>query len=141
MNLRYRVELSAEERGELETLLSAGEHPVRKLKRAQILRAADAGASDEQIARTVAVSVSTVYRTKQRFVEGNLPWALSERSRPGAVRKLSGEGGSAVGGDGVCLGTHRAGSLDTRAAGGGNDEIDRARDGFPGNCASASGGK
>jgi transposase len=91
MNLRYRVELSAEERGELEKLLSAGQHPVRKLKRAQILRAADAGASGEQIARTVAVSVSTVYRTKQRFVEGNLPWALSERSRPGAVRKLSGK--------------------------------------------------
>jgi transposase len=91
MNLRYRVELSAQERGELEKLLSAGQHPVRKLKRAQILRAADAGASDEQIARTVAVSLSTVYRTKQRFVEGNLPWALSERSRPGAVRKLSGK--------------------------------------------------
>ena len=91
MNLRHRVELSAEERGELEKLLSAGQHPVRKLKRAQILRAADAGASDEQIARTVAVSLSTVYRTKQRFVAGNLPWALSERSRPGAVHKLSGK--------------------------------------------------
>jgi transposase len=91
MNLRYRVELSAEERGELEKLLSAGQPPARKLKRAQILLATDAGVSDEQIARTVVVSLSTVYRTKQRFVEGNLPWALSERSRRGAVRKLSGK--------------------------------------------------
>jgi transposase len=89
MNLRYRVELSAEERVELQKLLSAGQHPARKLKRAQILLASDAGVNDEQIARSVAVSLSTVYRTKQRFVEGNLPWALSERSRPGAVRKLS----------------------------------------------------
>jgi transposase len=64
---------------------------VRKLKRAQILLAADAGTGDEQIARSVAVSLSTVYRTKQRFVEGNLPWALSERVRRGAARKLSGK--------------------------------------------------
>jgi len=89
MNLRYRVELSAEERQELETLLSGGKHPVRKLKRAQILLAADGGASDEQIAASVGASLSTVYRTKQRFVEGNLPWALSERVRRGAARKLS----------------------------------------------------
>jgi Homeodomain-like domain len=40
--------------------------------RAQILLAADAGRSDEEIARTVAVGGSTVYRTKRRFVEGNL---------------------------------------------------------------------
>jgi transposase len=62
---------------------------VRKLKRAQILLAADTGTGDEQIARNVAVSLSTVYRTKQRFVEGNLPWALSERPRAGAARKLT----------------------------------------------------
>ena len=91
MNLRYRVELNGEERDELEKLLSGGKHPVRKLKRAQILLAADAGTGDEQIARNVAVSLSTVYRTKQRFVEGNLPWALSERARRGAARKLSGK--------------------------------------------------
>lgn len=89
MNLRYRVELTESERGELEGMLRGGRHPVRKLKRAQVLLAADAGTGDEQIARTVAVSLSTVYRTKQRFVEGNLPWALSERPRAGAVRKLA----------------------------------------------------
>jgi len=89
MNLRYRVELTEGERGELEGMLRGGKHPVRKLKRAQILLAADAGTGDEQIADTVAVSLSTVYRTKQRFVEGNLPWALSERPRAGAARKLT----------------------------------------------------
>jgi hypothetical protein len=35
---------------------------------------------------------STVYRTKQRFVLGNLDAALSEEPRPGASRKLSGKG-------------------------------------------------
>jgi transposase len=91
MNLRYRVELSQTERAELTALLSGGKHPARKLKRAQILLAADAGASDEEIARTVRVGGSTVYRTKRRFVLGNLEAALSEESRPGANRKLSGK--------------------------------------------------
>jgi transposase len=64
---------------------------VRKLKRAQILLAANAGVSDEAIASSVSVGGSTVYRTKRRFVEGNLELALSEETRPGAPRKLSGK--------------------------------------------------
>jgi hypothetical protein len=82
------TELSQVERGELKALLSGGKHACRKLKRAQILLAADAGAGDEEIARSVGVSGSTVYRTKRRFVEGNLERALSEEPRPGAERKL-----------------------------------------------------
>ena len=38
-----------------------------------------------------AVGGSTVYRTKRRFVEGNLERALSEEPRPGAERKLTGK--------------------------------------------------
>src|ERR1700720_2325861 len=91
MNVRYRVELSQIERTELRALLSGGKHASRKLKRAQILLAADAGTSDEEITRSVGVSGSTVYRTKRRFVEGNLERALSEEPRPGAERKLTGK--------------------------------------------------
>jgi len=54
-------------------LLSGGKHRARRLKRAQILLAVDAGASDEQIARSIGVGGSTVYRTKCRFVLGNRP--------------------------------------------------------------------
>jgi transposase len=89
MNVRYRVDLSQSEREQLAALLSGGKHAARKLKRAQILLAADAGVSDEAIAISVAVGGSTVYRTKRRFVEGNLEAALSEEPRPGAARKLS----------------------------------------------------
>ena len=89
MNVRYRVELSQTERAELTAILSGGTHAARRLKRAQILLAADAGASDEEIARSVGVGGSTVYRTKRRFVLGNLKAALSEEPRPGAERKLS----------------------------------------------------
>jgi len=89
MNVRYRIELSQTERAELTAILSGGTHAARRLKRAQILLAADAGASDEEITRSVGVGGSTVYRTKRRFVLGNLKAALSEEPRPGAERKLS----------------------------------------------------
>jgi transposase len=91
MNVRYRVELNQCEGERLTALLSGGKHAARKLKRAQILLAADAGASDEDIARDVGVGGSTVYRTKRRFVLGNLEAALSEEPRPGAKRKLCGK--------------------------------------------------
>jgi transposase len=91
MNVRYRVELSQTERAELAAVLSGGKHAARKLKRAQILLAADAGAGDDDIASNVGVGGSTVYRTKQRFVLGNLEAALSEQPRPGAARKLAGK--------------------------------------------------
>lgn len=91
MNVRYRVELSQAERDELTALLSGGKHSARKLKRAQILLAADAGCGDAEIARSVGVGGSTVYRTKRCFVLGNLEAALSEEPRPGASRKLSGQ--------------------------------------------------
>jgi transposase len=91
MNVRYHVELTQYERTELGALLNGGKQAARKLKRAQILLAADAGVTDDEIAATLGVSGSTVYRTKRRFVEGNLERALSEESRPGAERKLTGK--------------------------------------------------
>jgi transposase len=91
MNIRYRVDLNEAERAQLTAMVSGGKHAARKLKRAQILLAADAGISDEIIASSVSVGGSTVYRTKRRFVEGNLDLALSEGPRPGAARKLSGK--------------------------------------------------
>ena len=89
MTIRYRVDLSEAERAELEALLRGGRHAARTLKRAQILLAADAGMPDETMAQSLGVGSSTVYRTKRRFVEGNLKRALSEEPRPGAKRKLT----------------------------------------------------
>src|SRR5262249_4111472 len=91
MNLRYRVELRHTQREQLTALLNGGNNTARRSNRAQILLAADAGASDEEIARSVGAGGSTVYRTKRRFVLGNLEAALSEEPRPGARRKLSGK--------------------------------------------------
>src|SRR5262245_10608755 len=91
MNVRYRVVLSQAERDQLGEMLSGGKHATRKLKRAQILLAADSGVGDAVIAASVSVGESTVYRTKRRFVEGNVELALSEEPRPGSGRKLTGK--------------------------------------------------
>jgi transposase len=88
MNIRYRVTLSMDERARLVEMVQGGKGAVRRIKRAQILLAADQGSTDEAIARNVAAGTSTVYRTKQRFVEEGLESALSEAPRPGAPRKL-----------------------------------------------------
>ena len=87
MNVRYRVDLSQIERTELKPLLGSGKHASRKLKRAQILLAADAVRATS--ARSVGVGGSTVYRIKRHFVEGNLERALSDEPRPTFQRRRS----------------------------------------------------
>ena len=54
MNIRYHVQLTEAERAGLIALVSSGKHSVRKLKRAQILLAADSGLGDDDIAAAVA---------------------------------------------------------------------------------------
>jgi transposase len=88
MNIRYRVTLTVGERSSLEAMVQGGKAAVRRIKRAQVLLAADRGATDEAIADSVSVGTSTVYRTKQRFIEEGLDQALSELPRSGAPRKL-----------------------------------------------------
>jgi len=89
VNIKYVVKLTDDERGTLEGMLSGGTRQARKLKRAQILLAADRGAADAEIAKSVHVGTSTVYRIKRRMVEGGLPRALNDDSRPGGDRVLS----------------------------------------------------
>lgn len=91
MNVRYIVELDEAERERLHKMVRQGSERARRLKRAQVLLAAERGASDAVIARTLSVGTSTVYRTKRRLVEEGLDAALAEAPRPGRERKLSGE--------------------------------------------------
>jgi len=88
MNVRYRITLTVEERDELLRFVQAGKGAFRRLKRAQILLASEAGSLDKAIAINLSVGTSTVYRTKRRFVEEGLEAALSELPRPGADRLL-----------------------------------------------------
>lgn len=88
----FVVELDKGEREQLEGMLKRGKLSARKLKRAQILLAADAGQKDEQIADTLRVHVHTVERTRKRFVLGGLEKALNEDQRSGGKMKLDGKG-------------------------------------------------
>ncbi len=89
MNIRYRVTLSSEEHATLSALVTGGKAGVRRIKRAQILLAASLGSTDEAIATNVGVGTSTVYRTKQRFVEEGVDAALTEAPRAKPERKLA----------------------------------------------------
>ena len=84
---KYIIELSAEERHELQRLLRSGKTAARKATRARILLKADDGLSDEQIAEEVSTSVPTIERVRKRFVEESLK-CLHEHSRPGQKLKL-----------------------------------------------------
>jgi len=46
------------------------------------------GESDTTIAKVLHFGRCTVERTRKRFVEGGIDWALNERSRSGGCRKL-----------------------------------------------------
>lgn len=88
MAARYIVELTDADYEHLVCLTGSGTLGVRKLKRAQLLLAAHGQQREAQIAATLGVGESTIYRTKKRYVEEGLEAALNERPRPGAARKL-----------------------------------------------------
>jgi len=127
MNIRYRVELTEAERAQLMAMLSGGRHAARKLKRAQILLAAETGVGDEEIARSVSVGGSTVYRTKRRFVEGNLDLALSEEGAPGRRAQAVRQGDGTADRYGVLGAAGRSQALDAGSAGRCHGAADRAR--------------
>ncbi len=86
----YVVDLTPEERGKLLDSLNRGTAPARRLTRARALLLADEGRSDEAIGAALHISRPTVERLRKRFVDSGLEWALKDRPRKGAPRKLSG---------------------------------------------------
>jgi transposase len=88
---KYLVDLTGAEQADLFDLIKKGKASARKVTRAHILLQAAEAATDEEIAEALRVGVSTVHRTRQRFVETGLEGALTERSRCGCGRKLDGK--------------------------------------------------
>ena len=96
MNVRYRVTLEIEERDALETMVRRGKVSARRLKRAQILLAADRGSTDETIAANVSVGTSTVYRTKRRFVEEGFEGRAQRGASARCRQEVRWQGGGVV---------------------------------------------
>jgi len=92
MDKKYIVDLTSEERSDLEGRLRGGQMSVRKVKRIQILLKADEGWSDERIAEAFEVGLSTVERTRRKFVERGLEGAITnQRPRREYPRKMDGK--------------------------------------------------
>ncbi len=95
MAKRYRVTLTPGEREALGRMISRGKADARKLAHARVLLQADEGGparADEAIASALNVSVRTVERVRQRFVEQGLDAALLPKpSKRIYARKLDGE--------------------------------------------------
>jgi transposase len=94
---RYIVTLTAEERQGLHGLIAAGKAAAKKLVHARILLKADAAEGgpawpDHRIAEAIEVSVATIERVRQRFVEQGLEAALTRKAqdRPSRAPTLDG---------------------------------------------------
>jgi transposase len=89
---KYRVSLTAEERAELERLVSAGKAAARKLTHARILLLADptpgAGHSDDRIVTALGVGICTVGRVRKRLVTQGLRQALDPKPQPSRPDKI-----------------------------------------------------
>jgi transposase len=90
---KFRVTLTDEERCVLRKMVSSGKGAARKLLHGRILLQADAspegmGYPDDAIAKALDVSLSTIHRVRQQFVEESFEAALNPRrpmKRPGKV--------------------------------------------------------
>ncbi len=93
---KYIVELTSEERKQLQQLVKKGKVPGYKIRHAQMLLKADQGNkgpswSDVQVAEVFAAHVTTVERLRKRFVEQGLKAALERNKRNNYARKLDGD--------------------------------------------------
>jgi Homeodomain-like domain len=83
---KYRVTLTAEERADLELLVSSGKAAARKLTHARILLLADDSLGnerrDEQIVTSLGTSLRTVSRVRQQLVTEGVDVAILRRQQP-----------------------------------------------------------
>ena len=84
----YHVTLTADEKADLQTLIGKGKTAARKITRARILLLVDAGKKDEEIMSSLQTGRSTAERTRKKFIEGGVRWAINEKPRPGGQHKL-----------------------------------------------------
>lgn len=94
---KYIVALTAEERAALEKLTQTGKAPAYKMNHARVLLKADVnqtggGWIDAKISEALDLSVATIERVRQRFVEEGLERALGRKvQQRRKSRRLDGE--------------------------------------------------
>lgn len=91
MSKKYRVQLSNEERAELDRIISKGQCNVRQIRRAHTLLMSEAGKTDEEIADLLHITTITVAETRKRWCTEGISRNLTDQPKPGRKRKLDGK--------------------------------------------------
>ena len=91
MGKKYIVDFNSAERSLVESVTKTGKHKARSITRAHILLMADEGYLDAEIASTLRVNVSTVERTREKYVVGGWEYAIQDRPHPPKQRLLDGK--------------------------------------------------
>lgn len=95
MSKHQHIELTEDQRHELEQLIHAGNAAARIQTRARILLLSDRSQgqkrTDHAVAEAVLCSLSTVGNIRRRFLAGGLANALYDKGWPGAAPKFTGE--------------------------------------------------
>jgi transposase len=85
--MKNSIELTPEQRSQLEEVISKGSAKARKIQHAQVLLKIDSGKdgpnwSDKQLKEAFGVSPSTIWRIRQRFLKQGMDDALNRRPQP-----------------------------------------------------------
>ena len=95
MSKQTHVELTEEQRTELEQLIRIGDAPARTHTRARILLLSDRSQgqkrTDQEVADAALCSKSTVINVRRRLLTDGLQRALYDKGWPGATPKFTGE--------------------------------------------------
>lgn len=95
MGKHQYIELSQDERAELEKMIRTGREAARRQTRARILLLSDRSQGNkrtgQEVAKAAMCSVSTVRRICGLYFDGGLALALNDKGWPGAKPKLTGE--------------------------------------------------
>ncbi len=95
MGKHRHVELSEQQRSELERMMRSGKAAARTLTRVRILLLSDRSQGQQrtlaEVAEAVMCSIGTVGNVCRRFLDEGMESAIYERERPGAVPKVTGE--------------------------------------------------
>lgn len=86
----HHVHLSGKDRQTIDTLLNAGSHPARVIRRANILLKADSSKKDADIAEHVGCTTVHVAQIRQRYCTGGLERALYDAPRSGKPPTFTG---------------------------------------------------
>ena len=89
---KYGVQLTPEQRNQLQHLIRAGKGSARMIIRARILLKTDEGWTAPQVAEALDVAEGTVFRIKRRFAEAGLEGVLKDRPQAHRYRKLDDRG-------------------------------------------------